>query len=102
MPLKNQHTEFASLILSDSEARARFSRKCTIIEVACTLLATLAAFLAVWGLTTDVQVLKGALHSNVVGSMAVLVFAALMAIAAGAGIQKRFIAFAEILNQHKQ
>lgn len=101
MALKNQHTDFASLILADPAARAKISRKLTIIEAFCSVLAALAACLAVWGLTADVQVL-GAIHSNVVGSMAVLVFAALMTIAGGAGSQKRFIAFAEALSQQKQ
>jgi hypothetical protein len=57
----------------------------------CATLAAICAFGAIWSFTSEISVLEG-IRPDAVGGVAVLCFSAMMFIAAGAGIEKRFIA----------
>jgi hypothetical protein len=83
--------EWASTVVSDPEKRQARVRKANVVEISCSTLAGVCAFVAIWGFTSSSTILGG-IRSVSIGGVAVLCFSALMFIAAGAGIEKRFIA----------
>jgi hypothetical protein len=89
---------WASSIVSDPDRRQQRLRKANSVEGVCATLAAICAFGAVWGFTSGSTVLGG-IQSEAVGGVAVLCFSALMFIAAGAGIEKRFVALVSELEK---
>lgn len=83
--------DWASSIVSNQEGRQKRLRNMNAVESTCAILAAICAVVAVWGFTSSGTLLEG-IRAETVGGVAVLCFSALMFVAAGAGIQKRFIA----------
>lgn len=91
MPRNEQLSDWAFSLINDEEGRQGRLRKANVTEAVCSTLAAVCAFGTVWGFTSGTTVLGG-IRSESVGGVAVLCFSALMFIAAGAGVEKRFIA----------
>ena len=98
MPGKGQLSDWASSLINDAESRQGRLWKANVTEAVCATLAAVCAFGAVWGFTAGTTVLGG-IRSEAVGGVAVLCFSALMFIAAGAGIEKRFVALVSELER---
>ena len=90
--------DWASRLFSESDRRQERLRRAKGVEAVCATLAALCAFGAIWGFTSNTTVLGG-VRSEAVGGVAVLCFSALMFIAAGAGIEQRFVALVEALEK---
>ena len=84
-------SDWASSLVSDPIRRREKLRRANVVEALGATLAAICAFGAIWGFTSGTTVLGG-VRSEAVGGIAVLCFSALMFIAAGAGIEKRFVA----------
>jgi hypothetical protein len=94
--------DWADSIVTDPEKRQLRFRKANGLEAFCASLAAICAIGAIWGFTADATVLGG-IRSNAVGGIAVLCFSALMFLAAGAGIEKRFLVLvSELQKQYQQ
>ena len=91
MAMTGKPGDWADSLISDPESRQLRFRKANVLEGLCASLAAICAIGAIWGFTADTTVLGG-IRSDAVGGIAVLCFSALMFIAAGAGIEKRFLA----------
>ena len=89
---------WASSVVSDPDRRQERFRKAKSVECVCATLAAVCAFGAIWGFTSGTTVLGG-IRSEAIGGVAVLCFSALMFIAAGAGIEKRFVALVSELEK---
>ena len=100
MAIDGRLREWASSLVSDPEGRQNRFRRASLVEGTCASLAALSAFIAIWGFTQGTPVL-GAIPSEAVGGIAVLCFAALMMLAAGAGIEKRFLALVSELEKRE-
>lgn len=92
--------DWASRMFSEPDRRQERLRKAKGVEAVCATLAALCAFGAIWGFTSNTTVLGG-IRSETVGGVAVLCFSALMFIAAGAGIEQRFVALVEALEKQR-
>jgi hypothetical protein len=96
MAISRQSVDWAASVVSGPDKRQQLFRKASRLEAACALLAAVCAIGGVWGFTADSTVLGG-IGAETVGGMAILCFTAMMFIAAGAGIEKRFIALVSVL-----
>jgi hypothetical protein len=86
-------------VVADAAERDREFRKARTMELAFSSIAAAWAVLAVWGFTNATSV--GGIASQTLGGLAVLCFSACMAIAAGGGIRKRFIALVTELDAQR-
>jgi len=98
MVISGRLGDWANSVVSDPARRPLRFRKAGVLEALCASLAAICAIGAVWGFTADTTVLGG-IRSDAVGGIAVLCFSALMFIAAGAGIEKRFLALVSELEK---
>jgi succinate dehydrogenase/fumarate reductase cytochrome b subunit len=78
-------------LIEDPSHRQREFGNASRIEMIFSFLAVLFAVTAIWGFTSSASATEW-LSPNSIGGIAVLCFAACMAIAANGGIRKRFIA----------
>lgn len=102
MAVAGQLGDWAESVVADPEVRQLRFRKANSLEALCASLAAICAIGAVWGFTADTTVLGG-VRSDGVGGVAILCFSALMFLAAGAGIEKRFLVIvAELQKQMQQ
>lgn len=90
MSQKNSADDWMSRIVGDPAQREREFISASRLEIIFSSLAVILAAVAIWGFTSD-AVVGGWVASESIGGVAVLCFAACMAIAANGGIRKRFI-----------
>lgn len=83
--------EWMTRLIDDPSYRQRELGSASRLEALVSFLAVLFAVTAIWGFTSSESVTEW-LSAQAIGGIAVLCFAACMAIAANGGIRKRFIA----------
>lgn len=87
----SKNDEWMTRLIEDPSHRQRELGNASRLEAVFSFLAVLFAVTAIWGFTSSASVTEW-LRPDAIGGLAVLCFAACMAIAANGGIRKRFIA----------
>lgn len=87
----SKNDQWMTRLIEDPSHRQRELGNASRIEALFSFLAVLFAVAAIWGFTSSAPAFEW-LRPDAIGGLAVLCFAACMAIAANGGIRKRFIA----------
>ncbi len=87
----SKNDEWMTRLMENPSQRQREFGNASRLEALFSVLAVLFAVTAIWGFTSSASASEW-LRPDAIGGLAVLCFAACMAIAANGGIRKRFIA----------